>query len=165
MQLNLAMVGTAALMLAVPAQAADRYDDPKALVSAIYASYQPGALSPSPTVFYSRHLRAIFDQSVENKVFADHAATAGKEFTAAELFNPFMPDASALLFDVVIGEPVMLGDRAIVNVSYHNFDHPRLLAIATVREAEGWKVDDVAAMGSDEHWLLSWALTYDPLGF
>jgi len=34
-----------------------------------------------------------------------------------------------------------------------------------VREADGWRVDDVASMGDEEHWMLSWALTYDPLGF
>ena len=71
----------------------------------------------------------------------------------------------ALLFDVAIGEPAILDDRAVVNVSYHNFDQPRLLSIAMVREDGGWRVDDVASMGNEDHWLLSWALTYDPLGF
>ena len=53
----------------------------------------------------------------------------------------------------------------MINVSYHNFDQPRLLSIAMVREGDGWKVDDVTSMGKEEHGLLSWALTYDPLGF
>ncbi len=155
----------AGLLMGAPALAAERFDDPKALVSAIYAEYQPGAHASAPNSFYSQRLQAIYEQAVENNVFADDAAMKGEAFTATRAFNPFMPDASALLFDLSIGEPTISGDRAIINVSYHNFDQLRLLSIATVRETQGWKVDDVAAMGSDDHWLLSWALTYDPLGF
>ena len=65
--------------------------------------------------------------------------------------------------DVAVGEPTIIGDRAVINVSYHNFDHPRLLTIAMVRENGGWKVDNVASLGNELHWLLSWALTSDPL--
>ena len=54
--------------------------------------------------------------------------------------------------------------RAIVDVSYKNFDHPSVLTISLVRNPEGWKVDDVASLGADDHWLLSWLLTYDPTG-
>ena len=33
-----------------------------------------------------------------------------------------------------------------------------------VKEADGWKVDDVASLGGDQNWLLSWLLQYDPFG-
>jgi hypothetical protein len=155
-----------AAMLAMPsAMAAETYSDPKALVTAIYDNYRPGQLADDPTLYYSTRLKTIFDQSVENEVFASDAAMTGAEFTPDPVFNPFLSDVSALLFDVVIGEPVIIDDRAVINVSYHNFDQPRLLSIAMVREDGNWKVDDVASMGSEDHWLLSWALTYDPLGF
>ncbi len=134
-------------------------------MTAIYAGYQPGALVEEPTRYYSQRLQAIFDQAEENRIFADDTIIVGAPFVAPKAFNPFVPDVGALLFDLSIGEPNINGDRAVVIVSYHNFDHPRLLSIATVREDGGWKVDDVAALGSDVHWLLSWALTYDPLGF
>jgi len=165
MQMDRVIMALALLTIGAPAMAADGFDDPKALVSAIYAEYQPGAHASAPERFYSERLQGLFDQAVENKVFEDKAAATGAPFVAARMFNPFMPDVSALLFDLNIGEPLVSGDHAVVNVSYHNFDQLRLLSIATVREADGWKVDDVAAMGDDEHWLLSWALTYDPLGF
>lgn len=155
-----------AAMAMVPcAWAAERFDNPKALVAAIYDDYQLGQTVADPTVYYSTQLKAIFDQAVENDVFSSDAAMSGSEFTIDAVFNPFLPDVNALLFDVHIGEPAQIDDRAVINVSYHNFDEPRLLSIAMVREAEGWKVDDVSSMGSEEHWLLSWALTYDPLGF
>lgn len=163
MRLILALVATAVAV--APVMAAPTYSDPKALVTAIYEDYQPGKLAGDPTVYYSIRLKSIFEQSIENEVFASDAAMTGGEFKSTPVFNPFLPDVSALLFDVVIGEPAIVDDRAVVNVSYHNFDQPRLVAIAMVREDGNWKVDDVASLGREDHWLLSWALTYDPLGF
>ena len=159
--LILAMVA----MASVPALAQETFDDPKALVSAIYEQYRPGMPKGDPTVYYSARLKGIYDQALEDEVFTSDAAMTGAEFTPDPVFNPFLPDDSALLFHVSIGEPAVIDDRAVVSVSYHNFDQPRLVTIALVRDGDGWKVDDVASMGSDEHWLLSWALTYDPLGY
>ena len=34
--------------------------------------------------------------------------------------------------------------------------------VAMVREADGWKVDDVTSTGEGENWMLSWLLLYDP---
>ena len=64
--------------------------------------------------------------------------------------------------DLSIGEPVVMGDTATVTVSFHNFDQPTLLSLSLVKEAGGWKVDDVASLGGGQHWLLSWVLQYDP---
>lgn len=165
MRLSVTMMVVAAAMLAPAANAAEVFSDPKQLVAAIYDDYNLGRTVADPSVYYSKRLRAIFDQAIENDVFASDAAMSGAEFTLDAVFNPFLPDVNALLFDVAVGEPAIIDDRAIVTVSYHNFDQPRLLSIAMVRDADGWHVDDVASMGDEEHWLLSWALTYDPLGF
>lgn len=144
---------------------AEEFNDPSALANAIYDDYHIGRTVADPSVYYSTRLKAIFDQAIENDVFASDAAMSGSEFTLDAVFNPFLPDLNALLFDVKIGEPAVLDDRALVTVSYHNFDQPRLLTISMIKEGEGWKVDDVSSMGNEDHWLLSWALTYDPLGF
>jgi hypothetical protein len=163
--MRMIVVVAATLMLAPAANAAEVFSNPKELVAAIYDDYNLGRTVADPSVYYSTRLRAVFDQAIENDVFASDAAMSGSEFTLNAVFNPFLPDVNALLFDVAIGEPTVIDDRAVVNVSYHNFDQPRLLSISMVRENEGWRVDDVASMGKEDHWLLSWALTYDPLGF
>ena len=163
--MRMIVVMAAALMLMPATNAAEVFGNPKELVAAIYDDYNLGRTVADPSVYYSTRLKAIFDQAIENDVFASDAAMSGSEFTLNAVFNPFLPDVNALLFDVAIGEPAILDDRAVVNVSYHNFDQPRLLSIAMIREDDGWKVDDVASMGNEDHWLLSWALTYDPLGF
>lgn len=144
-----------------PALAAESYSDPKALVEAIYDGYRPGAPHGDPTVHYSARLKGIAQLAEENAHFTK---TAGSERDPVSdpTFNPFLPDASALLFDLSVGEPARLDGRAVVTVTYHNFDQPRLLAISLVEEDGGWKVDDVASMGSDVPWLLSWALAADP---
>ena len=152
-----------ALLLAplAPAFAADSYSDPKALVEAIYDGYRPGTSHGDPTQHYSARLKGIAQLAEENAHFT---RTAGSELApvADPAFNPFLPDANALLFDLSVGEPARLDGRAVVTVTYHNFDQPRLLAISLVEEDGSWKVDDVASMGSDVPWLLSWALAADP---
>ena len=164
--MRMIVVMAAALMLTpAAANAAEVFGNPGELVAAIYDDYNLGRTVADPSVYYSTRLKAVLDQSIENDVFASDAAMSGSEFTLNAVFNPFLPDVNALLFDVAIGEPAIIDDRAVVNVSYHNFDQPRLLSIAMIREDDGWKVDDVASMGDEDHWLLSWALTYDPLGF
>jgi hypothetical protein len=59
---------------------------------------------------------------------------------------------------------VIIGDRALVTVGFHNFDQPTLLSLSLVREPDGWKVDDVTSTGGEEKWMLSWLLLYDPWG-
>ena len=163
--MRMIVVVAAALMLVPAVEAAEIFSSPKELVSAIYDDYNLGRTVADPSVYYSARLKAVLDQAIENDVFASDAAMSGSEFTLNAVFNPFLPDVNALLFDVAIGEASIIDDRAVVNVSYHNFDQPRLLSISMIHEDGGWRVDDVASMGNEDHWLLSWALTYDPLGF
>lgn len=144
-----------------PTIAAETYSDPKALVQAIYDGYKPGAARNDPTVHYSERLKGVAQLAREN---AQLTPTRGSELepVADPGFNPFVPDDNALLFDLAISEPVKLDGRAVITVTYHNFDQPRLLSVSLVDENGSWKVDDVASLGSDVPWLLSWALAADP---
>lgn len=145
----------AALALCAPAAA---HDDPRALVEAIYAPYLSGADHADLSQFYSAALKELFAQAeaahVEPTTHENEPLSSG--------FNPFIESENALLFDLKIGEPLVLGDAALVTVGFHNFDHPSLLSLSLKREADGWKVDDVTSTGSDANWMLSWLLLYDP---
>jgi hypothetical protein len=148
--------------LAFPASA-QAYDEPKALVAAVYAPYLSGQRHVDVSQFYSARLKQLF---------LDHAETAAAqadtseplEATPAFDFNPFIDAQNALILDVAIGEPLMVGDKALVTVGFHNFDQPTLLSLSLVRDADGWKVDDVTSMGGEENWMLSWLLRFDPWG-
>ena len=150
------------LGLLTPAIAEDSFSDSKALVQAIYDTYRPGTPSPDPTTHYSARLKGIALLAEENAAATKSTEDPSQPSAADPTFNPFLPDKSALLFDLNIGEPARLDGRAVVTVTYHNFDQPRLLAVSLVEEDGTWKVDDVASMGSDVPWLLSWALAADP---
>jgi hypothetical protein len=132
------------------------FDDPKALVTAIYAPYTTlgAAREQDPAQYYSERLRGLVATN----------AAPGPDAQAAQVldFNPFIGAQQALLRDLVVGEPVLLDGKAMVTVAFTNFDHANLLALSLVKEAEGWKVDDVASLGEGENWLLSWLLQYDP---
>jgi hypothetical protein len=91
-----------------------------------------------------------------------NAAPQGDEAAPVLDFNPFIGAKQALLRDLSVGSPVGNTERAIVTVSFGNFDEVSLLALSLVKEGEGWKVDDIASLGEGENWLLSWLLQYDP---
>ncbi|HZY67562.1 MAG TPA: hypothetical protein VFE52_03195, partial [Devosia sp.] len=107
-----------------------------------------------PAQFYSERLRGL--------VAANAAPAAGEEQPAVLGFNPFIGAQQALLRDLSIGEPLERDGKAMVTVSFTNFDDGALLALSLVREGDGWKVDDIASLGEGENWLLSWLLQYDP---
>lgn len=149
------------LVVSGAGEAAETFETPKALVEAIYDSYKPGAKPEIPESYYSSRLLALMADQREAAQAALFAPVSDEAALAGEPIDPFVSDRNVLIANLAIGEPVVLGDRATISVSYHNFDQPRLLTIALIREGGHWVVDDVASMGADEHWLLSWALTYD----
>lgn len=149
------------LFLLLPA-AAQAFDDPKALLDAIYAPYQAGKRHESLDVFYSDRLKGLFIDHGTRVTGDVSEVEEGTDAVPSRAFNPFLDSDNALLLDVRIGEPVVLGDNALATVSFHNFDHPSLLSIAMVKETDGWKVDDVTSTGAGENWMLSWLLLYDP---
>jgi hypothetical protein len=160
-----AILGLLLALMSVPAFA---YDDPKALVEAIYAPYQtPGAASKQdPAKYYSERLKGLVSAQAAqatDKALSGQGSGADTGPVAPVLsFNPFIAAQHSLLADLAIADPVVLGARAVVTVSFHNFDQASLLSLALVREKDGWKVDDVASLGQGENWLLSWLLQYDP---
>jgi hypothetical protein len=143
--------------------AAWAYDDPKALVTAIYEPYMHGGQHADVGQFYSTHLKQLFADHAEKQA-AEIDTKAAVPLTVQPVvdFNPFIDAQHALLLDIVVGEPVVVGDKALVTVGFHNFDQPTLLSLSLVREGDGWKVDDVTSMGGEQNWMLSWLLQFDP---
>lgn len=158
----------ALLIFALAVGPALAFDDPKALVTAIYAPYQtPGqAAEQDPAQYYSERLKGLVSgQAAKAAQAASSNPDAGENTgdpAPALSFNPFIAAQHSLLMDLAIAEPIVMGDKAMVAVSFHNFDQASLLSLSLTKEADGWKVDDVASLGQGEHWLLSWLLQYDP---
>ena len=142
---------------------AENFDDPKALVEAIYQPYQRGEQPQDLDSYYTDGLRNLFAKHLQQ---AEYSGGIGTKIDVAATreteFDPFVNAKHYLLLDLTIADPVIDGDHAVVNVSYKNFDHPSVLTISLLKTAQGWKVDDVASLGADQHWLLSWLLANDP---
>lgn len=143
--------------------AASAYDNPKSLVEAIYQPYSVGEKHEDGLErFYSARLKDLYAANLERQSVDQKGAAVDPDAPDMLAFDPFIEGQNSLLLDVVIGEPVLNGDRAVSTVSFHNFDHLSLISVAMVRETDGWKVDDVASLAGSQNWLLSWLLQYDP---
>jgi hypothetical protein len=157
-----------AIGLALISAPAFAFDDPKALVVAIYAPYQtPGAAKDQdPAQYYSERLKGLVSQhaakAVHDELSNPNVGTNTGDVAPALSFNPFIDAQHSLLMDLTVGEPIVMGDKAMATVSFRNFDQATLLSLSLVKDPDGWKVDDVASLGQGEHWLLSWLLQYDP---
>ncbi|MBK8083749.1 MAG: hypothetical protein IPK28_07900 [Devosia sp.] len=140
------------------------FDDPMSLLDAIYRPYTTGAKHEGLEQFYSTRLKDLYAANLEQQSTDSAGTPVDPNAPDMLTFDPFIEGQNSLLLDLAIGSPVMLGERALATVTFHNFDHASMLSIAMLREADGWKVDDIASMGSSENWLLSWLLQYDPFG-
>lgn len=143
--------------------AASAFDEPKGLLKAIYAPYIEGREPPEPDTWYSSRLKVIYAKNLAGQV-RDQATGESVDPGAPAMlaFDPFIEGQHSLLLDVAITDPVISGKYAVANVSFHNFDHASLLSVSMVKEDDGWKVDDIASLGNEQKWLLSWLLQYDP---
>ena len=157
------VVGVAMLAALNPA-AAKAFDSPRELVEAIYAPYRAGQQAADVSQFYSERLQQFFSDHADSVAAQAEAGVPVAVGDSALDFNPFVDGQNALLLDVAIGEPQVVGDQALVTVTFHNFDVPTLLSLSLVREPDGWKVDDIASMGGEQNWMLSWLLQFDPWG-
>ena len=145
--------------------AATAYDNPRALAEAIYQPYTAGKKHEAGLEqFYSARLKALYAANLERQSVDTQGAAVDPDAPDMLTFDPFIEGQNSLLLDLFVAEPVISADRAVVTVSFHNFDHQSLISIAMVREADGWKVDDVASLAGSQNWLLSWLLQYDPFG-
>ncbi len=101
------------LIIGFTGAASAAYESPKALVEAIYQPYQHGGEHTDLTAFYSERLKGIIADNLALQESTDPVGVPVSPATPDLLhFNPFIGGENALLLDVVIGEPVVSGDRA-----------------------------------------------------
>ncbi|MGR9239664.1 DUF3828 domain-containing protein [Rhizobium leguminosarum] len=140
--LTLAMVALAAF----PVSAAT-YKTPKALLKALYSydTDNSDAEAPSPySAFFSDHLNELLQTDLDNTPDGDVGAID---------FDPVIAGQDGAASDVRIGEPILLDDKAEVEVQFENGEEVTLF-YTLVREHGGWKVDDIANQKGDNPWSL-----------
>ena len=70
-------------------------------------------------------------------------------------FDPIVNGQDALITDLVVNPSVIHRNRAYVHVHFRNFGHDIAMVYHFIRERDGWKLDEIAAIGGEARWLLS----------
>lgn len=133
-------------------QAQPEFDDPVALIQYTYAPYGNGDFPDEMTELFSPTLTQLWNDMVER---------------SAELplidFDPFINAQDYDITGLVIDDPVIGADQAVVAVSFLNFGEPQDMRFTLVRRVDGWKIDDIETVGGEFPWRLSELLAADPL--
>jgi len=118
---------------------AQSYNDPKALLEALYAGYMPSnEYPPDEAPLQSKRLNALFEKDQQE---------ANGEVGRID-FGPYINGQDYQVSNLVIGEPYVAGGKAVVKVTFDNFDMPQELGFLLVNE-DGWKIDDVWGGSAD----------------
>lgn len=135
----LALAFTAVLALSGPAFA-QSYDAPEDLLADFYAPYLDNNLPENQDAFFSSGLIALYQADAEN--------TPEGEIGALD-FDPFVDGQDWSLSDFAIGSADIQGDSATAEVTFDNFNEPRVLTYSLVREDGGWLIEDVLGENGD----------------
>ena len=151
--MRLTFAAIALLASIAPALAVD-FTSPKAVVEALYEPYFQPAESfdyqlLDATPLQSAGLKALFDKDREE---------AGDGMGRID-FDPYVNGQDFQLTDLVVAEPVYVAGRAVVAVSFANFEQPRDMGYLLVQEGEAWKIDDMWASDAEHPYNLKDILT------
>jgi hypothetical protein len=137
----------------VPALA---YDTPVALLEAIYEPYLSADFDWGkwqPEEFRSEGLNALFAKDDEE---------TPDDMVGRIDFDPYINAQDYNITGLEIGQAKIDGDTATVEVLFANFDLPQHMTFSMVKEADGWKVDDVESHDPDYPYSLRELLTAPP---
>jgi hypothetical protein len=143
-----------AAMLPAVVRAQAVFDDPAGLIAFAYAPYESGEFPEDYTALFSPTLKQLWDD------MEARSEAAGEPIID---FDPFIDGQDYEITELLIADPVIDGDEAVVAVSFLNFNEPREIRFALVRRAEGWKIDDMESLSPEFGWRLSELLAADPL--
>lgn len=133
----------AVLALVVPAGAQD-FSDPRALVEALYAPY----FQPADSFDYARLDAAPLQSIGLNALFARDREEAGEGIGRID-FDPYVNGQDFDLGNLAVGDPVYVGGRAVVGVTFQNFGQQQDMGYLLVDEGGDWKIDDMWAAGEE----------------
>lgn len=146
MRLNVLAAAAFAALAAGPAAA---FEDPGALMEAIYAPYLADDFHQDTTPYFAAPIRARL----------------GSEYQIGGWLgaDPFVNGQDFDIDGLVINKPIYDGDRASIEVSFTNFGEPNLLEYALVLEADGWKIEDITTIAGGYQYRLSEAMEEGPM--
>ena len=151
--MRLILAATAVLASLTPALAVD-FTSPKAVVEALYEPY----FQPYESFDYQLLDATPLQSEGLNALFAKDREEAGDGIGRID-FDPYVNGQDFQLTDLVVAEPVYVAGRAVVAVSFANFEQPREMGYLLVKEGEAWKIDDMWAADAEHPYNLKDILT------
>lgn len=148
MRLSTVILGLALSALIASSVLAETFKTPKALVQALYTfdTETTADDAPSPYLaFFSDHLNEMLQADLDN--------TPDGEVGGLD-FDPFIAGQDGNVENLKIGQPILLDDRAELEVQFRNGEEVTLY-YTLVKEHGGWKVEDIANQQGEEPWSLS----------
>lgn len=146
MRLPTAILALTFLILSTLTANAQTYKNPQSLITALYAydTAETADDAPSPyTPFFSRSLNELLQNDAD--------ATPEGEVGAID-FDPVISGQDGEAKNVEMSPPILMDDRAELEVSFRNGDEAVTLYYTLVREGKGWKVDDIANQQGENPW-------------
>lgn len=151
--MRLILAAVALLAALAPAFAVD-FSNPKAVVEALYEPY----FQPAESFDYQLLDAAPLQSAGLNALFEKDREEAGDGIGRID-FDPYVNGQDFQLSDLVVAEPVYVAGRAIVAVSFANFEQLRDMGYVLVQEGEAWKIDDMWAADAEHAYNLKDILT------
>ena len=141
--MRLILAATAVLASLTPALAVD-FTSPKAVVEALYEPY----FQPYESFDYQLLDATPLQSAGLNALFAKDREEAGEGIGRID-FDPYINGQDFQVTDLAVGEPVYAGGRAVVGVTFKNFEQPQDMGFLLVKEGEAWKIDNMWASESE----------------
>ena len=128
------------LLLLAGAAPALAYDTPADLMKALYSHYTDAKFDWNTfdeATVRSKALNALFDKDSKE---------ANGEVGRID-FDPYVDGQDYEVKDLKIGEATVKGDTTTNEETNKNFDMEEDMVFTLVKEADGWKIDDVNSKG------------------
>jgi hypothetical protein len=119
------------------------YDTPKALLEALYTPYLAG-----DSFKWDNWDESKLRSKELNDLFAKDLKEADSDVGRLD-FDPYIDGQDYVVTDLKYGEPTITGDTAKVEVTFKNMDSPEDLMFTLVKEADGWKIDNVVSSSNE----------------
>lgn len=140
---RLTLAAVALLASFAPALAVD-FTSPKAVVEALYEPY----FQPSDNFDYQLLDATPLQSAGLNALFERDREEAGDGIGRID-FDPYVNGQDFQLTELAVGEPVYAGGRAVVGVTFKNFEQPQDMGYLLVKEGDAWKIDNMWASESE----------------
>jgi hypothetical protein len=140
MQLRVLASGVLLVALNMGAAHAEDFADPVKLITAIYDQYASKKDFPDGDFMSAQQSDRL------NALYAADAKEAGDEIGRID-FDPYVNGQDYEIKKLKIDKPLYAGGKAIVHVTFDNFNDAQDLGMALVKQGDGWKVDDIWSGG------------------